>query len=138
MPDCFGEMTLIAKRTFPHFLLKKWDLERDEEYVGNPLTKINKVRDPIPSQDRDRQAIDQESASFGLSLVTKRSLSQLKLNNNSRIVVVGASDTGISFIEYLLSLRYVNFPNLVLVNPGGLIYADLPNDDPYHMLKAQR
>lgn len=102
------------------------------------MIQINKVRDPIPSQDRAREAIDEESATFGLSLVTKRSLSQLKINNNSRIVVIGASDTGISFIEYLLSVRYVNFTNLVLVNPGGLLYANLPNDDPYCMLKAQR
>lgn len=34
LPDCFNEMTLVRKRTFPHFLERKWDLERDEEYVG--------------------------------------------------------------------------------------------------------
>ena len=39
---------------------------------------------------------------------------------NSRIVVVGASDTSISFIEALLSINYLNFTNIVLIAPGGL------------------
>jgi hypothetical protein len=34
LPDCFNDMTLVARRTFPHFLERKWDLEKDEEYVG--------------------------------------------------------------------------------------------------------
>jgi malic enzyme len=39
---------------------------------------------------------------------------------NSRIVIVGASDTGISFIEALLSISYLQFTNIVLIAPGGL------------------
>lgn len=39
---------------------------------------------------------------------------------NARIVVVGASDTSISFIEALLSISYLNFTNIVLIAPGGL------------------
>jgi hypothetical protein len=31
-------------------------------------------------------------------MITKKDLSILKTNNNTRIVIVGASDTGISFI----------------------------------------
>ena len=47
-------------------------------------------------------------------------LSEAKIVKNSRIVVVGASDTSISFIEALLSISYLNFTNIVLVAPGGL------------------
>jgi len=47
-------------------------------------------------------------------------LSEAKIIKNSRIVVVGASDTSISFIEALLSISYLNFTNIVLVAPGGL------------------
>jgi len=39
---------------------------------------------------------------------------------NARIVVVGASDTSISFIEALLSISYLDFTSIVLVAPGGL------------------
>lgn len=34
--------------------------------------------------------------------------------------MVGASDTGISFIEALLSISYLQFTNIVLIAPGGL------------------
>lgn len=47
-------------------------------------------------------------------------LSEAKIVKNSRIVVVGASDTSISFIEALLSISYLHFTNIVLVAPGGL------------------
>lgn len=47
-------------------------------------------------------------------------LSEAKIVKNSRIVVVGASDTSISFIEALLSISYLNFTNIVLIAPGGL------------------
>ena len=33
---------------------------------------------------------------------------------------MGASDTGISFIEALLSISYLRFTNIILVSPGGL------------------
>ena len=47
-------------------------------------------------------------------------LSTVKVSNNSRIVVVGASDTGISFIESLLTIKDVNFTHITLLAPGGL------------------
>ena len=47
---------------------------------------------------------------------------------NSRIVVIGASDTGISFIEALLSISYLNFTNIVLIAPGGLPHHHFDDD----------
>ena len=35
--------------------------------------------------------------------------------------MVGASDTGISFIESLLTIKDVNFTNITLLSPGGII-----------------
>jgi NADH dehydrogenase FAD-containing subunit len=46
---------------------------------------------------------------------------------NSRVVVVGASDTGISFIEALLSIGYLNFTNITLIAPGGLPHHHIPD-----------
>jgi len=48
---------------------------------------------------------------------------------------VGASDTGISFIEALLSISYLQFTNVVLVAPGGLPHRNF--NDRNDNLKAQ-
>ncbi len=53
---------------------------------------------------------------------------------NSRIVVVGGSDTGISFIEALLSISYLHFTNITLITPGGLPHHHYQN--PLDNLKA--
>jgi len=61
-------------------------------------------------------------------------LSESKIVKNARIVVVGASDTSISFIEALLSISYLKFTSIVLIAPGGL-----PNHhfaDKSHNLKS--
>jgi NADH dehydrogenase FAD-containing subunit len=47
-------------------------------------------------------------------------LSSVKVSNNSRIVVVGASDTGTSLIESLLTIKDINFTHITLLAPGGL------------------
>lgn len=62
-------------------------------------------------------------------------LSINKTNNNTRIVVIGASDTGISLIETLLSIKYINFTNIYLLAPGGLVNMHV-TDDPFYQLKS--
>lgn len=61
-------------------------------------------------------------------------MSTIKVSNNSRIVVVGASDTGLSFIESLLTIKDVNFTNIILLAPGGLITMHVKHE--FEMLKA--
>jgi hypothetical protein len=68
----------------------------------------------------DRDTLDEQEPQFALCFTTKRILSEPKIVKNSRIVIVGASDTGISFIEALLSIGYLYFTNIVLIAPGGL------------------
>ena len=75
----------------------------------------------------ERDPLDEEEPPFALCFVTKRLLSEPKIVKNSRIVVVGASDTGISFIEALLSIGYLNFTNITLVAPGGLPHHHIPD-----------
>lgn len=54
-------------------------------------------------------------------MITKKDLNTLKINNNTRIVIVGPSDTGISFIESLLMLKEINFQNITVLSPGGIL-----------------
>jgi hypothetical protein len=48
---------------------------------------------------------------------------------NARIVVVGASDTGISFVEALLAINYLKFSHITVIAPGGL---------PHHQLEQKK
>ncbi|EAR95092.1 hypothetical protein TTHERM_00641200 (macronuclear) [Tetrahymena thermophila SB210] len=123
LPDVFNELVFVRARQFPHFLKRKWDFEHDKEHFerAGDLTEV---------QDGKRDAFDQEQAPFSLSVITKKMMSSVKVNNNTRIVVVGASDTGISFIESLLSVKDINFTHITLLAPGGIMtmHINLPGD----------
>lgn len=67
-----------------------------------------------------RDALDELESPFALCFTTRRMLSEAKIIKNARIVVVGASDTSISFIEALLSISYLKFTSIILIAPGGL------------------
>jgi NADPH-dependent 2,4-dienoyl-CoA reductase/sulfur reductase-like enzyme len=91
-------------------------MDLEEEYGDGEAAVDGAERDPL----------DEEEPPFALCFLTKRLLSEPKIVKNSRIVVVGASDTGISFIEALLSIGYLNFTNITLVAPGGLPHHHIP------------
>ena len=113
IPQIFKEMINVRTRRFPHFLKRKWDHERNV-YEDNE----EENREDMDGADRD--PLDEEDAPFALCFITRRLLSEPKIVKNSRIVVIGSSDTGISFIEALLSISYLRFTNIILVSPGGL------------------
>jgi len=113
IPDVYQELIHVRSRRFPHFLKRKWDHER---YI-TASNEGNQLQDGF-----DRDPMDEDESHFSLSFLTKKLISEPKIVNNSRIVVVGASDTGISFIETLLSTRYLHFTNITLLAPGGLNY----------------
>ena len=83
----------------------------------------------------DRDYLDEEDSPFALSFITKRNISEPKIVKNSRIVIVGGSDAGISFIEALLSLSYLFFTNITLIAPGGLPH-HFASKNPKENLKA--
>ena len=96
---------------------KKWDHER---FISEDTKKKQEedVKNRVDGCKRD--PLDEVDAPFALCFTTRRMLSEAKIVKNARIVVVGASDTSISFIEALLSISYLNFTSIVLVAPGGL------------------
>ena len=123
IPTIFAELVHIRSRRFPHFLDRKWDHERFEAEKGDE----EQVSSVIPMDGKDRDPLDEEEPPFALCFSTKRLLSEPKIIKNSRIVVVGASDTGISFVEALLSISYLQFSNITLISPGGLPHHHVPD-----------
>jgi len=116
IPSLVNELIFVKSRRFPHFLVKKWNHER---FDSKEVTDFSKDQD-----GGDRDPVDEEESTFSLLITTKRLLSELKILNNSRIVVVGASDAGLSFVESLLSLKYIHFTNIFLLAPGGFSYSN--------------
>lgn len=104
LPDIFSEFVFVRARSFPHFLKRKWDFELEPEEAER--------RGRQEGIDAERDPFDEEEPPFSLAMLTKKQLSSVKISNNSRIVVVGASDTGLSFIESLLTIKDVNFTNI--------------------------
>ncbi len=102
IPTIFHELVHVRSRRFPHFLDKKWDHER---YI--PPISQGQQNESSHFDGKDRDPQDEIESPFALCFTTKRLLSEPKIVKNSRIVVVGASDTGISFIEALLSIGYL-------------------------------
>lgn len=70
--------------------------------------------------ENDSLAKQNHGRNFSLYFLTHKLFSEPKLVNNSRIVVVGASDAGLSFLETLLMVPYMQFTSLTLLSPGGL------------------
>lgn len=123
IPTIFHELVHIRSRRFPHFLDRKWDHER---YDPQPEEGDPGIESAIPVDGKDRDPLDEAEAPFALCFTTKRLLSEPKILKNSRVVVVGASDTGISFVEALLSISYLDFSNITLISPGGLPHHHVP------------
>ena len=101
IPTMFQELVHIRSRRFPHFLDRKWDHERYDPVKNDEPDSM------VPVDGKERDPLDEVESTFALCFTTKRLLSENKIVKNSRIVVVGASDTGISFIEALLSISYL-------------------------------
>ncbi|XP_012344888.2 cilia- and flagella-associated protein 61-like [Apis florea] len=65
----------------------------------------------------------EETESFSLFLTTPRLSMMLGNIVDSKIVVVGASDCGVAFVEQLaLGCNFIRFANLTLISPNGLPY----------------
>ena len=66
------------------------------------------------------------TADGALFFLTRKLISEPKIVNNSRIVVVGASDAALAFLETLLTVPYLTFTNLFLLAPRAAERLRLP------------
>ena len=113
VPKFFKDFILTHNRKFPHFIMKEWNYKK-EQYEDE------KIKTRTDGEERDE--LDEKESDFCLVYLSKKMLVESRIANNNRIVIIGASDTGISFIESLLSIRYLEFSYIYLVAPGGLLY----------------
>ncbi|XP_019329974.1 PREDICTED: cilia- and flagella-associated protein 61 [Aptenodytes forsteri] len=72
------------------------------------------------------EQVSKDQLSYSLNHINRKLVLESKASINSRIVVVGASDVGISFLETLVFCPHLKFNNLTLISIHGLPGKDLP------------
>jgi len=120
-PAFVKEMIHCKNRRFPHLIVTKEDVQ-----LPNKLYEDEKIKSRMDGEEREEY--DREEGESCLMMITKKMFYDSKIANNNKIVIVGASDAGISFIESLLSIRYLSFSYIYLVAPGGLLYHHISSE----------
>lgn len=115
----FREFLQVAPRRPPQ--LKKASRKPPKVATFAKVEKEVKTEDDIKEDERQKLLRD-NTQTKALSIVSKKYLSETKIPVNARIVVVGASDCSLSFLESLLSIPHLVFNSLTLLAPGGLEY----------------
>ncbi|XP_049657073.1 cilia- and flagella-associated protein 61 isoform X1 [Accipiter gentilis] len=72
------------------------------------------------------EQVSKDQLSYSLNHINRKLVLASKASINTRIVVVGASDVGISFLETLIFCPHLKFNNLTLISIHGLPGKDLP------------
>ncbi|XP_015712110.1 cilia- and flagella-associated protein 61 isoform X2 [Coturnix japonica] len=71
------------------------------------------------------EQVSKDQPKYSLNHINRKLIMVSKVSVNSRIVVVGASDVGISFLETLVFCPRLKFNNLTLISTHGLPGRDL-------------
>ncbi|XP_009945742.1 PREDICTED: uncharacterized protein C20orf26 homolog, partial [Leptosomus discolor] len=71
------------------------------------------------------EQVSKDQLSYSLNHINRKLVLKSRASINTRIVVVGASDVGISFLEKLIFCPHLKFNNLTLISIHGLPGKDL-------------
>ncbi|NXJ98620.1 CFA61 protein, partial [Corythaixoides concolor] len=71
------------------------------------------------------EQVSKDQLRYSLNHINRKLVLESKVSINTRIVVVGASDVGISFLETLIFCPHLKFNNLTLISIHGLPGKDL-------------
>eukprot|EP00397_Hematodinium_sp_SG-2012_P001935 GEMP01001940.1.p1 GENE.GEMP01001940.1~~GEMP01001940.1.p1 ORF type:complete len:1503 (+),score=407.10 GEMP01001940.1:185-4693(+) len=112
-PLIYKEFLQVAPRRPP--ALKKVKREK-------PVVTIFANLEQEEKYDSDEEIDRQKYASLALSVLPRKLLTEPKITVAARILVVGASDTGLSMLDSLLSIPHLHFASLTLLSPGKLCF----------------
>ncbi|NWH62763.1 CFA61 protein, partial [Geococcyx californianus] len=71
------------------------------------------------------EQVSKDQLRYSLNHINRKLVLESKTSINTRIVVVGASDVGISFLETLVFCPHLKFNNLTLISVRGILRKDL-------------
>ncbi|CAH8493747.1 unnamed protein product [Schistosoma mattheei] len=103
----FNRCTLIT-------CLSKLSLVKPRKQIIYPESLLNNIKGP------EKRILEKFNSMPSLFMTTKKLLMEPKELINARIIIVGASTTGLAILEKLITCTYIRFTNLVLLSPNGL------------------
>ncbi|CAH1791581.1 unnamed protein product [Owenia fusiformis] len=114
-----------------------------EKEVVNQHSLVSALHDMVPVRSRRQityprdilgmphnlpsDRVLEKQQSYALNHINRKLTLEPKVTVNARIVVVGASDVGISFLETFAFCPHLRFNNLTMISPHGLP-GELPPD----------